>query len=896
MNETRSQSRNNIDNTHNDKLLDNNYDSEKFNRYKEEISNDPKSFEENIKNLFMTECEEKIQSILLLKESDFLQSISQAAKNILEEMYSSDALSERTFNDILSKCQRSVKCDFYIKNYKILSTAWNDYETNLQTIKKYKFKISSKNEENFSFLKHYRKHCAMTDSFAFHKCSGEVINSENPTTEHSKLLEVTDDSEGASTSHVICVTCKKSFSSSCMLLYCSPCNLEYYSSVLPESESADLQPATWTNYHCGALINDKMKCIKCREIFYLNIKTGLLNCLNCKFEAKPKSIVWSCMMCKKDFSSSAKIYNPMEFKLIKAAIRLVLMIKNNAIPAMVPCCKVDVNTQIFKHKKECTGRLYQGEYDKKVIVVCEKCKSMNFYDKYIWTCPICFKRFKNSEAQVAKPQPKDSFKKLEIPIQVEIAQKTPVKRINPPIHFRSNSEIHAVMEQIFSPSISNLKLNSKKIRGNLNETIEDRRSSQKSNHPDMSYNVLNTDYQVTTLSTNCNIIEDHNFTSARSSAKNSVYCKIEDTPKTEAKKNLDTIIEKLELLQVNKTPSTFQIEEEEKKKSVSKYNSGIKNSFPILNKIIEENESTMNEVKVKLDFSVKESEDIYSSNPSEKLKIINIDDFRIIKQIGEGSFGQIYLVECNRTLRRLAMKKMIAHKKKELRNFKQEFEMLHSIQHSNILRIFGVCERVLDKTTYALYVVMEPATSDWETEICTRQQKKKPYSEEEIIDIMKQLIKGLAFLQRKNISHRDIKPQNVLCFEKGIYKVADFGEAKAITTPKEMSTLRGTELYMSPILIEGYKKKLNEVNHNTFKSDVFSLGYCFLYAATLTFNSLYDIRDLTEMKAITGILHKYLKNRYTSKFFNLLNKMIEIDEDKRLDFVELEEYINQNLK
>jgi len=111
-----------------------------------------------------------------------------------------------------------------------------------------------------------------------------------------------------------------------------------------------------------------------------------------------------------------------------------------------------------------------------------------------------------------------------------------------------------------------------------------------------------------------------------------------------------------------------------------------------------------------------------------------------------------------------------------------------------------------------------------------------------------------------------------------------------------MSTLRGTELYMSPILIEGYKKKLNEVSHHTFKSDVFSLGYCFLYAATLTFNSLYDIRDLDEMKAITGILHKYLKNRYTSKFFNLINKMIEIDEDKRLDFVELEEYINQNLK
>lgn len=899
----RSARKRNFEYPKNDKIVLSNNDNEKLSRYKEEITIDPKNFEESIKNLFTTECEDKIQSILLFKEYDFLGSISHSVFNILVEMYSLDVLSENFLKEILSKCERSVKFDFYSKNYKILSAAWNDYQTNLQTIKIYKFKISSKNQENFSFLKHYRKHCAMTESFAFHKCSGDgVLNSEN-SNEPSKLLEVTDESDGTSVSHVICVTCKKSFSSSSMLLYCSPCNLEYYSSILPKSDSADLQPATWTNYHCGALINDKMKCIKCRETFYLNLKTGLLNCLGCKFEAKPQSIFWCCMMCKKDFNSSAKIYNPMEFKLIKAAIKLVLMIKNKARPDRVPCCKFDVNTQIFRHKKECLGQLYQGEYDKKVIVVCEKCKAMNFYDKYVWTCPICYKRFKNSDSQEAKApqaqaqtqrqtQTKDDFKKIDIPRPGDIPVKTPYK----PIHMRSNSEIHTVMEQMFSPSIFNLKLNSKKIAGINHEPIEERRSSQKTNNKDISYKTLNTEQDTSILSTNCNIYEDQNLTSERPSAKNTILCNIVDTPKTDSKKDLDSIIEKLQIKEVNRTPSNFEIDEEEKKKSVSKFNSAMKSSNSILSKINEEIENPINDVKVRLDFSVKESEDIYSLEPSEKLRIVNIDDFRIIKQIGEGSFGQIYLVECNRTLRRLAMKKMIAHKKKELRNFKQEFEMMHSIQHNNILKIYGVCERVLDKTTYALYVVMETAISDWESEISARQQKKKPYSEEEIIEIMKQLIKGLAFLQRKNISHRDIKPQNVLCFEKGTYKVADFGEAKQIISPKEMSTLRGTELYMSPILIEGYKKKLNEVSHHTFKSDVFSLGYCFLYAATLTFNSLYDIRDLDEMKAITGILHKYLKNRYTSKFFNLINKMIEIDEDKRLDFVELEEYINQNLK
>jgi NIMA (never in mitosis gene a)-related kinase len=354
--------------------------------------------------------------------------------------------------------------------------------------------------------------------------------------------------------------------------------------------------------------------------------------------------------------------------------------------------------------------------------------------------------------------------------------------------------------------------------------------------------------------------------------------------------NKEILIEKLELIKTSATPNKFVIEEEKKKSVHSEVKSSSKRKLPEVDK-----GTPVRDVKIKLDFSVKEVGDIFSEDASGKLKTINIEDFSVIKQIGEGSFGQIYLVECNKTLRRLAMKKMIAHKKRELRNFKQEFELMHTIQHENILKIHGLCERVLDKTTYALYIVMEPAISDWDNEIRNRQLKRKPYSEEELIHIIKQIIEGLAFLQYNKISHRDIKPQNVLVFENNIYKMADFGEAKEMNFAKELSTLRGTELYMSPILFENYKLKLNDATHNAYKSDVFSLGYCFVYAATLTFNSLYDIRDLTEMKSIAAILNKYLKNRYTSKIINLVTKMIDIDESKRLDFIELEDYINQNL-
>ena len=100
--------------------------------------------------------------------------------------------------------------------------------------------------------------------------------------------------------------------------------------------------------------------------------------------------------------------------------------------------------------------------------------------------------------------------------------------------------------------------------------------------------------------------------------------------------------------------------------------------------------------------------------------------------------------------------------------------------------------------------------------------------------------------------------------------------------------IRGTELYMSPILFYALKKKKNKVFHNCFKSDVFSLGMCMIFASTLTFHSLYNVREIKNMDNFKNILARYLVARYSMNFVNLILKMVEIDERKRLDFIELE--------
>ena len=223
-----------------------------------------------------------------------------------------------------------------------------------------------------------------------------------------------------------------------------------------------------------------------------------------------------------------------------------------------------------------------------------------------------------------------------------------------------------------------------------------------------------------------------------------------------------------------------------------------------------------------------------------KIPIIKIEEYILYKKLGEGSYGVIYSVFKKNEKKLYALKKIIAHTLNEIDEFTKEFELVHSCEHKNIMKIYGICIRILDSTTYALYVLMEYSNGDWDKEIRMHLQKRKNYTEIELINILYQLTKALLFMQEKlKVSHRDIKPQNILTFNDSVYKLADFGEAKEVKISKQLNTLRGTELYMSPALYDGLKHEKDDVSHNPFKSDVFSLGFCLLYAAALNFNLLY---------------------------------------------------------
>ena len=290
---------------------------------------------------------------------------------------------------------------------------------------------------------------------------------------------------------------------------------------------------------------------------------------------------------------------------------------------------------------------------------------------------------------------------------------------------------------------------------------------------------------------------------------------------------------------------------------------------------------------------------IFTTNRKQKSlnipEIINPDEFIKLKKIGEGSFGKIFKAKWIKNNQNYAMKEMHFQTEDNFLFLQKKMKLIMDLEKKSkcdgIIKIYGYSQ-LKKKKDYYFYEIMELAQWDWEQEINIRKKLKKYYSEKELFSITKQLIKTLSFLQKNHITHRDIKLQNILLVNNK-YKICDFGESRTLNQKGIIvQPIRGSELYMSPILFSGLNQKLSHVTHNTYKSDIFSLGMCILFAATLDCNSLYEIREMNNMIKIRNVLMKYLSKKYSSNFIEIILCLLEVKEKKRPDFIQMEKVID----
>ena len=191
--------------------------------------------------------------------------------------------------------------------------------------------------------------------------------------------------------------------------------------------------------------------------------------------------------------------------------------------------------------------------------------------------------------------------------------------------------------------------------------------------------------------------------------------------------------------------------------------------------------------------------------------------YKIIKQIGKGSFGTVYLCQ-NLKLKELCVIKRINLSKlddKEKEETINESKILQKLDHQNIIKFIEVFIEKKSQTT--LNIVTEYADDGDLSQKINSQPKKNLFPENLILDYFTQICLALKHIHDKKIIHRDLKSQNIFLTKKGLIKIGDFGVAKNLkNTWKKASTMIGTPYYLSPeiVLSKPY----------SFKSDIWSLG------------------------------------------------------------------------
>ena len=659
-------------------------------------------------------------------------------------------------------------------------------------------------------------------------------------------------------SYLVCLDCKLIYRQSSVLFHCDKCDVDYYTSIDKE-KGIKYKPATLAKYHCNpSFHNETMKCLVCRNCLYIHVDNKKLFCLHCKKEIEENKIKRKCIYCKQEFTSEAKLYNELEITTKRLAIKKALYDCKEAKPECAPCCGIDVKKCQFLHKKDCKGIMFLGTLDKLDIVVCSKCLFMCPKDYFQWYCPNCKERFFDKTKSNNNNNNNNQRLEMVYPqrnIQFFDGKESSHQR-------RKKSQILDYHEQHNPITFGDERYSS----GIANKIID-----------------LGTGMKGRGNSSGCSRV-------INASPKNLIPGGV-----SVFKLNLEQSAEQklqskspgraaIPLLNLNINSLSNNIKKIMLPPGLKRGNSSNVNS---------PTNTSANTPSTSTATATQPSQPSPSSSQEQQTKQFSIDNYKIIRQIGQGTFGKIYHVE-DKNKQKFAMKKILASSLSEINSLKNELDMLSSLSQSklNLINIYGKEYKQLDKTTFVLYVLMDLADRDWEKEIELRRYKNNFYSENELLKILKELVYTFSELQRKNISHRDIKPQNVLVLPDKSFRIADFGEAKELLskgiTNTIQQTIRGTELYMSPILF----KALNDGNntmytqHNTYKSDVYSLGLCFLFAAALSIKPLVEIRQLDNMLSMKLTLTKYLK-LYTTKFTDVLYMMLEVNEKDRKDFIEL---------
>jgi serine/threonine-protein kinase len=202
-----------------------------------------------------------------------------------------------------------------------------------------------------------------------------------------------------------------------------------------------------------------------------------------------------------------------------------------------------------------------------------------------------------------------------------------------------------------------------------------------------------------------------------------------------------------------------------------------------------------------------------------------IGEFRIVRLLGRGGMGEVYLARQPSLDRQVALKVLqrgLSAIPESVRRFQVEARACACFSHPNIVQVYAVGE-----ADGRPYIALEYVEGSSLAEHVTR---TGPLSVPAALKVIRQVAAALNEAGERGIIHRDIKPENILLTRKGEAKVSDFGLARCRPEENDDSRLTesgvviGTPLYMSPEQVQG--KTIDP------RSDIYSFGVtCFCMLA-----------------------------------------------------------------
>ena len=195
--------------------------------------------------------------------------------------------------------------------------------------------------------------------------------------------------------------------------------------------------------------------------------------------------------------------------------------------------------------------------------------------------------------------------------------------------------------------------------------------------------------------------------------------------------------------------------------------------------------------------------------------MIKLSGYKILKKLGSGGMGDVYLAEHELIHRKVAIKVLHKHlvsNREFIKRFRREAKLLASLDHHNIVRLNEYFEN--DGEFFLIMEYVDGIELDQYINTISG-----PIVEPELIPLFKQMLDAIGYAHKKGLVHRDIKPANILISKDGKVKVLDFGIAKLKTDDQGLTNAGvqvGTIAYMSPEQV-----RAEEVD---FQSDIYSLG------------------------------------------------------------------------